>query len=196
MKSNLYQYLNEESITLFNNLLIKNNTFKEYIDILNKLYKIEITEYDLIKISSLILEDTPKVIILNTNILINVTKQKQIDNHFKYYDHYHKLNIKVAYTNDNILNPKHKYTYNEIINLINKNKIVLLEFIIDLKEDNLYYDDEEYRELFPLNNITYNNFTNAKYISKKYIPYIKTYLDNHFTKEKLSKDKIKKLSKK
>lgn len=196
MKSNLYQYTNEESITLFNKLLLKNITFKEYIEILNKLYKIEITEYDLIKISSLILEGSPKVIILNTNIFIDVTMQELINNYFKYSNKYHKINIKIAYTNDNIITPKHIYTYNEIISLINKNKIVLLEFIIDIKKDNLYYDDEEYRELYPLNNIINNNFTNTKYINQKHIPYIKTYLENHFTKKKLSKDKIKKLSKK
>lgn len=191
MKSTLYQYINKESILLFNKLIEDNISFKEYINILNRLYKVQITNNDLIKISSIILKDTPKVIILNTNILIDVTKQELISNYFKYYNHYHKLKIKIAYTNDNIINPNHIYTYNEIIKLINNNKIVLLEFILDIEEDNLYYDDYEYRELYPLNNITYNNFINTLYINTKYIPYIKTYLNKYFTKEKLSQDKIK-----
>lgn len=191
MKSNLYPYINEESILLFNKLIINNHSFNEHINILNKLYKVQITDNDLIKISSIILGNIPKTIILNTNIFIDVTKQALINNLFKYYNAYHKLKIKIAYTNDNIISPKHIYTYNEIIKLINKNKIVLLEFILDIEEDNLYYDDYEYRELYPLNNITYDNFINTQYIDKKYIPYIKTYLNNYFTKEKLSQDKIK-----
>lgn len=191
MKSHLYQYEKKESLILLNKLIINNISFKEYIDILNKLYKIEITDNDLIKIATIILGNTPKTIILNTNIFIDVTKQELVGNHFKYHTTYHKLKIKIAYTDNNIINPDHIYTYNEIIKLINDNKIILLEFLLDIEEDNLYYDDYEYRELYPLYNITYNNFINTKYINKKYIPFIKTYLNNYFTKEKLQNDKIK-----
>lgn len=191
MKSTLYQHQKEESIALFNKLLVNSTSLKEYIDTLNKLYKIQITDYDIIKISSIILDNPPKIVILKTNIFVDVTKQELINNQFKYTYKYHKLNIKIAYTNNNIINPTHIYTYTEIINLINNNQIILLEFILNVEEDNLYYDDFEYRELYPLYNITYNNFTNTKYIAKKYIPYIKKYLNIYFTKEKLQKDKIK-----
>lgn len=191
MKSHLFEYQKEESLILLNKLVINNISFKEYIDILNKLYKIEITDNDLLKISSIILEDIPKTIILNTNIFIDVTKQELIKNTFKYTNKYHRLKIKIAYTENNIINPKHIYTYNEIIKLINNNKIIILEFILDIEKDNLYYDDYEYRQLYPLNNITYDNFINTKYINTKYIPYIKIYLNKYFTKEKLQEDKIK-----
>lgn len=199
-QSNINTYLNEvyienslininETIESFNKLIKDRElSFTEYIEILNKIYNIQITDNDLLKISSIILKNNTKYTILNTDIIYNITKRTEINYNFKYYNESYKLYIKVAFTNDNDIDFKHKYNTDEISKLINEKKIILISFIPE-EESNSYYDNYiEIEKLYPLNNITTDNFINIKKINKDYIPALYSFLKEQFTIDKLKKD--------
>ena len=92
MKTKIYQsdvnnYYNEvyienslininNTIDNFNKLINNDNmTFDEYIDTLNKIYNIKLSNNDLLQISSYILRNTAKCIILNTDIVQDITRR-------------------------------------------------------------------------------------------------------------------------
>lgn len=194
-QSNINIYYNElyiknellnitNTINLFNKLITDNNIpFNEYIDILNTLYKIEITNHDLIKISSLIFSNTSKTTILHTNEIYTITKQIEDDHNFHYIEENHNLNIHISFINDKDIDYNHTYTIEEINNLINNKKIILLDLVID--EDPKYNNTNK---LIPLSNITSNNFIKIKLVKEEYIPAVTKFLKNYFTKEKLKQE--------
>lgn len=203
MKTKLYQsdvnnYYNEvyiensllnitKTIDNFNKLINNNLMFYDYIETLNSIYNINISNNDLLKISSYILGDTAKSIILNTNITRNITRRTENKNKFNYTEEPHYLYIKVSFKDDSIIDSNHKYSTNEIIELINNNKIVLLELLLDEDSDELCNNEVDLDGIYPLIDIT-NNFNNLKYIRKEYIPYITIYLQEYFTINKLKQD--------
>ena len=160
-------------------------TFDEYVLNIKKIYDITITDNDLIRIASFIFGKNTKIAIINTDILCDVIDRIEIDNCFEYIAKKDNLYIKIAF-NDNDILLDHIYTYTEILNLINTNKIILLE-LIPFNEN--YSDDiYEYNNLFPLKNITDGKLNEYKYINEIYLPYIYAYLKNFFSKDKLKSD--------
>lgn len=193
MKSKIYQnsidsYFNEiyienelatvtKTIELFNKL-IEDDTipFDEYIDIINFLYDVQITDNDLLKISSFILGGPAKSTILKTTITKEITT---------YFDQPKSLEVevKVAFTDEQEIDLNYKYSANELIEMIDRRKIILLDFVI---EEELTYNKEiTFYELYPLNNITSNNFINIKKIN---LPEIIIFLKKYFTVDKLKRD--------
>ena len=162
--------------------------FDEYIDIINKLYNIQITDNDLLRISSIILGDTSKSVILSTNIMYDVIKNTQVTNYFEYFEEECKLYLKVSFTDDNVIDFNHVYTSSEINKLINDRKIVLLQFVLNEEDDMDFYEVDEIKGLSPINNVTYENFLNIKDINEDYIPYFLTYFKSYFTIYRLKED--------
>ena len=177
----------EDTINLFEKLINNDNiSFADYIDTLSKLYNINITDNDLFKISSIILGGNTSEIILDTDITYDVTRRIENNNIFTYNDEIHKLYVKVAYIDS--INTTHKYTYNELIEMVNNKKIVVLNFILDEESDDYCDDEISVHGLLPLGSITSNNFSYLKYIRNDYIPLIYSFLKDYFTTDKLKKD--------
>lgn len=177
----------EDTINLFEKLINNDNiSFADYIDTLSKLYNINITDNDLFKISSIILGGNTSEIILDTDITYDVTRRIENNNIFTYNDEIHKLYVKVAYIDS--IDAHHKYTYNELIEMVNNKKIVVLNFILDEESDDYCDDEISVHGLLPLGSIISNNFSYLKYIRNDYIPYIYAYLKSYFTTDKLRKD--------
>lgn len=177
----------EDTINLFEKLINNDNiSFADYIDTLSKLYNINITDNDLFKISSIILGGNTSEIILDTDITYDVTRRIENNNIFTYNDEIHKLYVKVAYIDS--INTTHKYTYNELIEMVNNKKIVVLNFILDEESDDYCDDEISVHGLLPLGSITSNNFANLKYIRNDYVPYIYSYLKSYFTVERIKRD--------
>ena len=204
MKTKIYQsdvnnYYNEvyienslininNTIDNFNKLINNDNmTFDEYIDTLNKIYNIKLSNNDLLQISSYILRNTAKCIILNTDIVQDITRRIENKNNFEYIEEPHSIYIKIAFIDNYIINNNHKYSINEILELINNNKIVLLELILDEDSDELCNNEVDLNGIYPLIDIT-NKFNNLKYIRNEYIPYIIIYLKEYFSVNKLKQD--------
>lgn len=175
------------TIDLFNEL-IKNNDmpFNEYIDIINKIYDVKITDNDLFRICSIILGGTSNFVILNTDIICDITKRVEMDNSFKYFEEKHNLYLKVAFTDNTVLNFNHKYGISEITKMIEDRKIVLLEFVLEHEDDS--YLDIQYEGLSPIGDAIFSDFTNLKYIRKDYISSVMSFLKNYFTPSKLRYD--------
>lgn len=177
----------EDTINLFDKLINNDNMpFTEYIDTLNKIYNINITDNDLFKISSIILGGIASEIILDTDIIYDGTKYIENNNVFTCSDEIHKFYVKVAYIDG--IDTTHKYTYNELMEMVNNKKIVILDFIFDGESKNYCDDKIIINELFPLCSITSNNFVNLKCVRNDYIPYIYSFLKDYFTVEKLKGD--------
>ena len=95
------------TIEAFNKLIEDNNIkVNEYIDTLCKIYNIKITNQDLLRISSIILEENSKCTILDTDIVTEITKRIENKNCFEYIKEKHNLNILVAFTDNNIITNK------------------------------------------------------------------------------------------
>lgn len=177
----------DRTIDMFDRLIKDDNiSFNEYIDIINRLYAVTITDSDIFGICSGILGDTAKVMIWDTDILYETTKRKEIDNHFEYYDARYNLYIKVAFT-DELSDRQHKYSYDEIIRLVNDKKIVILELIIN-DDDYPYEEVEDFKALTSLKRITGNGFITLKYVKQEYVSEIYTFLKKYFSKDKLKND--------
>lgn len=161
-------------------------SFDNYIASIKRLYNIQFTDNDLYRICSFILGGTAKKVILDTDMVCTATKRIEINNSFKYSEQDFPLYIKIAYTNDCNIDFNHRYSYDEIKFLIDNNKIVLLDTIIT-EEDDSYLYDYEFNDIYPLCNIT-NNFSNLKYISDTYVPFVYKFLKNYFNKDRLKSD--------
>ena len=65
--------------------------FNEYIDDIKKIYNVEITSNDLLRISSFILNGHTKCTILNTNIIFVTTRKIEVNGKFEYPENAHNL---------------------------------------------------------------------------------------------------------
>jgi len=176
------------TILLFDKLLNDDNIpFEEYIDIINRIYKVQITNNDLLRISSIILDDNCKCAIIKTNMMYDVISGLEVTNYFEYFEEEYNLNLKIAFTDDDIIQYDHFYTSSEINNMIKDKKIVLLEFVLDEENDYDFYEEYEYNGLSPINNIL-DLFTNIKDLNEEYVPSIQSYLKNFFTKDRIIND--------
>lgn len=198
-ENNIDNYFNEiyienalidinKTIDLFNKLIEDDTiSFVEYINIINDIYKVQISDNDLFEISSIIMGEKVKSIILDTNINYVITRFVENKSNFQYVNEEHKIYVKVAFTDNNVINCLHKYDIDEITEMIDTKKIVLLDFILD--EDNDYYCNTPLviNGIVPLSNIT-NNFIYLKHIKLQYIPYLTIFLKEYFTADKLKND--------
>ena len=160
--------------------------FNEYIDDIKKIYNVEITSNDLLRISSFILNGHTKCTILNTNIIFVTTRKIEVNGKFEYPEKEHNLYLKIVYTDDNITDFDYRYNIDEINKLINEKKIILLEFVLE-NENDLSHDDE-YEGLSPLSIITKNDFTKIKYIRNDYIPGTFMFFKSYFNADRLKSD--------
>ena len=162
----------------------KDIEFDEYINIINSIYDVELSNYDILKICNDIFKVPCKTTILNTNLQGVIINQIEKNNKFEYIEEQYPLDINIAFTNDIDIDVYHTYNISEITKLIKERKIILLDFIIN---GNSYYDYEEYN-LYPLNNITYEGLLSIERIDKDYIPSVRKTLNNYFTTDKLKQD--------
>lgn len=173
-----------ETTSLFSKLICdKELGFNEYIDIINRIYSVQINDNDLFKISDFILGGKVINAILATDVMGFITTKIEINNNFEYVTKENKLYVKVAFSHFDDIDLEHEYSILEIKKLIRDKKIVLLDFVTD--DDCCEYEDGD---LYSLSNVTSNNFTNLKYINEEYIPAIMSFLKGYFTKDRLEED--------
>ena len=175
---NDYKHIEKEliqinkNLDLFNKLITdKKINYNDYINIINKLYNIQLNDNDLIRISSLVLGEPSKVTILKSNMIYDAISQININNYFEYIEKQQKLYLKVAYTDNKIINFKHTYTPSEILKLIKNKKIVLLEFVLEEDNDLDFYEEYEFNGLCPIKSTTLDNYYIINNPNKNYLFY-------------------------
>jgi len=178
-----------KTIDLFCRLIKEDNiSFYEYINIINRIYKVQITNNDLLRISSIILGGPSKSTILNTDMMYDIIKHIEVTNYFEYYQKEDNLYLKVAFTDDKDIDFNHRYSSGEINEMINNKKIVFLDFVLNEEDDMNFYEEDEINGLSPINNVTGDNFINLLDIREDYIPSVITYLKSYFTIDRLKSD--------
>lgn len=196
-KSNINMYYNDlyienevrniiKTLEMFDKLTTDDAIpFNQYIDAIDKIFNIQMTYTDLIKISSVILGNNSKISIFETDLIGDVIKRVEINNTFKYLEEEHKLSVIVAFSDDNNINYNCVFCHEEIVKFVKSKKIILLDYVLNEEDDSYTFDEYQFSELYPLSVIVYNNFINLKIISSDYIEAIYIYLKSYFTKEKI-----------